>query len=280
MDCLLLPSQLDLFISRSSYGGKRYFSLTLGGFSLVKANREMSPLAFLKILLTDLMVLIITICFVKSFLISVHLIVCDERQVCPERRYLSCRMCVRKLRTLCGGDVSAVLCSNKAINHICCLQQTCSTCCNTSHSVCPKTAQQMQRTRVKSKMSQSGVWCMCALILRNHTCVSRVRLEMEKSLFRRRSWKHFSLSDTETLTPVFLSPPPRKARVVQNRRQGAIRKFWDSTHKNPTSSILVLISSVPGSPILTTHASAVCTEFHFGTRTFSRCGTCETWWGR
>lgn len=173
-------------------------------------------------------------------------------------------MCVRKLRTLCGGDVSAVLCSNKAINHICCLPQTCSTCCNTSHSVCPKTAQQMQRTRVKSKMSQSGVWCMCALILRNHTYVSHVLLEMEKSLFRRRSWKHFSLSDTETLTPVSLSPPPRKARVVQNRRQGAIRKFCDSTHKNPTSSILVLISSVPGSPILTAHASAVCTEFHFG----------------
>lgn len=172
-------------------------------------------------------------------------------------------MCVRKLRTLCGGDVSAVLCSNKDINHICCLPQTCSTCCNTSHSVCPKTAQQMQRTKMKSKMSQSGVWCMCALILRNHTYVSRVRLEME-SLFRRRSWKHFSLSDTETLTPVSLSPPPRKARVVQNRRQGAIRKFCDSTHKNPTSSILVLISSVPGSPILTTHASAVCTEFHFG----------------
>lgn len=126
-----------------------------------------------------------------------------------------------------------------------------------------KTAQQMQRTRVKSKMSQSGVWCMCVLILRNHTYVSRVRLEMEKSLFRRRSWKHFSLSDTETLTPVSLSPPPRKARVVQNRRQDAIRKFCDSTHKNPTSSILVLISSFPGSPILTTHASAVCTEFPF-----------------
>lgn len=85
MDCLLLPSQLDLFISRSSYGGKRYFSLTLGGFSLVKANREMSPLAFLKILLTDLMVLIITICFVKSFLISVHLIVCDERHKSVQR---------------------------------------------------------------------------------------------------------------------------------------------------------------------------------------------------